>query len=300
MKSTTRHKFNFLTKYIQKNFLRWKKQYPNIVGAHPGKKYKKGRYLNKYSIIFLVTKKFKNPKSKIPEYFNVKFPDGKIKKILTDVNEMEKFSFRSVSLGDRNRRKDLNNFGSIGGFFERGNHLYACTNMHVTLPDLLSQNQTYFYKPVNQQFQTDTFLFNNFQSIEGFLEVGLFNKVDVSMIRVNAANIQNALPGIGFPSGFLPINSLTVGMSLSMHGGVSLNQPGSVLGFGVSIPTPITGIRLDNLIITSVRSVEGDSGSPVYTPDLRIVGIVIGGTISTTYVLPIQAIQNELDYTFKF
>jgi hypothetical protein len=300
MHSSTRNRFNHLTKYVQRNFLKWKEKYPNIVGAHPGKKFKAGRYLNKYSIVFLVNRKIKKPKHEIPKFLFIKFPDGAVKKIQTDVYEVEKFSLRSVRLGDRSQRMDLTSFGSIGAFFERNNQLYACTNMHVTLPDLLNQNKTYFYRPLNQQFQTDVFLFNTTQQIQGFLEVGLFDKIDASMIRVNDNDVQNVLPSVGFPAGFSRINSFFAGMPLTMLGGVSRVQPGNILGFGVSIPTHIPGIRLDNLIIASINSVEGDSGSPVYTTDLKIAGIVIGGTVSTTYILPIEAIQNTLGYTFKF
>jgi hypothetical protein len=298
----TRKKFDELKAFIHKHFHKWKYNYPGLVGVHPGKKIRNGKELNRYAIVFLVEKKAPSPGNMIPDHFMIKFRDGEKRKIPTDVVELGIFEFRAISLGDKNKRKDLTAFGSIGGFFTKDGNTYACTNMHVAFPDLISQQKTFFFRPVAQQFQPDVSLFNDSaETIDGFAEVAMFNGIDAALIRVIDTQVDNVLPGIGFPSGIFPMSTLDTNMQVTMLGGVSKKQAGKVSQFGVSIPTPVPNIRLDNLIITSIFSTSGDSGSPVYASDLKMVGIVIGGTATTTFVLPIESIVNTFKfYSFKF
>jgi hypothetical protein len=302
MHYSTRKKLEEFKTFIHKNFHKWKRKYPSLVGVHPGKKIRHGKELNRYAIVFLVEQKLRNPENMIPDHFMIKFRDGKTRKIPTDVVELGVFQFRSISLGDKNKRKDLTSFGSIGGFFSKDGNTYACTNMHVAFPDLISQQKTFFFRPVAQQFQPDVSLFNDgAETIDGFAEVAMFSGIDAALIRVIDTQVDNVLPGIGFPSGIFPMKSLEANMPLTMLGGVSKKQTGTVSRFGASIPTPVPNVKLDNLIITSIFSTSGDSGSPVYANDLRMVGIIIGGTPTTTFVLPIESIVNTLKfYSFKF
>jgi hypothetical protein len=301
MHHSTRKKFNFLTRYVQRNFSRWKKAYPNIVGVHVGKKFTGGRFKNRYSIVFLVEEKLDHPDHPVPHHFDVKFSKTDIKRIPTDVYGVGQFEFRSIALGDRNNRKDLNVGGTVGAFFDKGGHTYACTNMHVLLPDLILSGHTRFYQPVSQQTVANVWLYNRqAQYIEGFLEIALFSSIDAALIRVREADIQSLIRDVGMPTGVVAMNTVSVNMPLEMRGSIAGRQEGMVLRMGVSIHAPpVKGNTLDNLIITSIKSLPGDSGSPVYSKTLHLLGIAIGGTHDTTYVLPLEAIQEKLRYQIK-
>ena len=63
----------------------------------------------------------------------------------------------------------------------------------------------------------------------------------------------------------------------------------------VTLSSPIGTAIFNDLIEVSIISQDGDSGSPVLNAALRIVGIVVGGTPSSSYIITIDKILD----TFK-
>src|ERR1700741_5147658 len=92
MNSSTKKKIEFLQKYMQKRYRKWYGvDSSNIVGFRIDKKVTYGKIPRNYSIIFQVKKKKidakLDPSKMIPRYFMIKFPDGKTRKIRTDVEQ---------------------------------------------------------------------------------------------------------------------------------------------------------------------------------------------------------------------
>lgn len=62
----------------------------------------------------------------------------------------------------------------------------------------------------------------------------------------------------------------------------------------VQYPDPIGTVTLDSQLLTGELSKGGDSGSPVYTTDGILVGLVFAGSSRITAVSPIDAIEDHL------
>ena len=70
----TKIKLDTINRYIQANYKNWVKEYPNIIGAYPGEKFTDDTPTGKYSIVFLVTKKIKDPLEKNSQEFYFRNP----------------------------------------------------------------------------------------------------------------------------------------------------------------------------------------------------------------------------------
>lgn len=292
MHNKTKNKLDTLRKYIQVRYKDWVKEYPNVIGAYPGEKVTNNKHTGRYSIVFLVTKKQKNPPKEIPKYFAVKIPGFGKKNVPTDVIRSKTFKLKSANLADKIKRTSLNSSGTNGIFLIRGQRIFACTNAHVLLPDMIAAGKTHFFKPINEQVQPNVAITNrNGQSHLAHLQEGFFDGIDAAIARMDdPKDVGNMLPGFGRPSGIKIIKSNEEGLSLQMIGQVTGTSKGFVGRIGLTISTPIPDVFLHDLVETTIFSEKGDSGSPVFTSTLRIAGIVVGGVGETTYVLPIDKI----------
>jgi len=109
MNTKTKNKIEFLQKYLRKKYLKWYQIHPqNIVGFRIDKKVTNGKRERNYSIIFQVRKKRKEKnlgaKETIPSFLLLKFPDGKIRKIKTDVHETGKSGFQLAENAENQRK----------------------------------------------------------------------------------------------------------------------------------------------------------------------------------------------------
>jgi hypothetical protein len=287
MHHKTKKKLDYLRNYIKKQYKLWEKKYPNIIGAYPGEKITKNLYTGRYSIVFLVSRKLKYPSREIPKSFIVNFPQEGQMKIPTDVIKTEKIKFRAANLSDRTKRINLQSFGSIGAFLTDGVNIYACTNAHVLLPDMIRAGKTYF--------QPDTILFNSSgQTVNSFLQEGFFDDIDAVISRVEDNSlVGNSIPGFGIPTGTKNILTNEINYPLQMAGSVTGISRGRVLRIGMTLSTPLSNVYLNDIIEASIFSQKGDSGAPVFNDALKIIGIILGGTSTTTYILPINKLLSS-------
>ncbi len=293
MHNNTKKKLNSIKKYIQRNYKNWVKEYPNLIGAYPGEKITSGEYTGRYSIVFMVSKKQKKPAKAIPKHFELVVSKKGKKKVPSDVIKSKRIIFRTANLADKIKRKSLNDFGSNGIFLRKGQRIYACTNAHVLLPDMIDAGQTYFFKPINQQIQPTVSISNRQgETFDAYLQEGVFDGIDAAIARMDdPADVGNRLPGFGRPTGIIKIDSSDEGLFVQMAGFVTGASEGNVENAGLTISTPIPGVFLHDLIETSIFSRKGDSGSPVFTNTLKIAGIVLGGfDDAKTYIVPIDQI----------
>jgi hypothetical protein len=297
MHHRTKKKLDSLRLYIRRNFKRWHKKYPNITGAYPGEKHIGGEPSGKYSIVFLVSNKQKKPLVMIPSYLTVTLPGEGQKKIPTDVRKMEKMRLRNPEPGDKIKRSALSQFGSIGVFVQQNQDVFACTNSHVLLPEMIQNGDSFFFRTRSQQITPDVVLIDqDGNAVDAFLQAGHFDDIDVAIARIaDPSVISNQLPGLGTISGLRKIESNDVGLSIKMVGLMSGLQEGVVNNVGISMPSPIGQAVFHDLVEISIVTASGDSGSPVVNNALKIAGIIVGGTPSVSYMIPMDIILD----TFK-
>lgn len=73
---------------INRKFLDWRKEFgKNLVGVHIGYKRRDGNFIQRYNIVFHVSKKFSNPTKPFPKTIAVKIDGENKKEIPTDVIE---------------------------------------------------------------------------------------------------------------------------------------------------------------------------------------------------------------------
>lgn len=294
MHHKTKKKLDTLRQYIQRHYRRWHKKYPNLAGAYPGEKYTAGSPIGRYSIVFLVSKKEASPSLKLPSYFLVDIPGMGKKKVPTDVRKTGNIRLRSIDPGDKIKRTNFPDYGSIGVFLQQETTVFACSNSHVLLPDMISQGKTYFYRPTTQQTNPDVTLFDsNGQRFNGFLQEGHFDDIDAAIARIpDTSEVANTLKGLGDITGPRTIQSSDLGTAVTMVGLVSGVVRGKVNNVGITWPSPIGQAVFNNLVELSIVSRKGDSGSPVVDNALQIVGIIIAGDAIKSYMIPIEHIMD--------
>jgi hypothetical protein len=296
MHNNTKKKLKGINHFIQDNYHKWQEAYPDLIGAYPGQKTRNKQSTGRYSIVFMMTEKKKNPETPIPTHYSVSVPGLGKKKVPTDVIETERFVLKGSNLCDRAQRKSFQEVGAVGAFLVKDGNIYACTNTHVVRPEVFRDLNTDFYCPIDKQYQPDVLLYNNDgKQALAYLERAVFDGIDAAICRLDdPGTIGNEIPGIGLPTGIKEIKYGDRGYALRTVGAVSGLQRGVVENIGLTVSSPIPGIDLRNLIVTSMYTDNGDSGSPVFNEACQIVGIVVGGTSSKTYVIPIRDIIIQL------
>ncbi len=162
--------------YISELFLDWRREYGNnLVGVHIGYKKRKGEFIQRYCVVFHVSKKYKNPSKPFPKKIKIETSNGEINILPTDVIETGTLKLQSY-LGCRIRLKNDSEYGSLGFYLFRNRRLYFCSNMHVLAPDLLRNRKTYYYKHHSLQNHPNISVLNYDL---GYLEEAYFDYMDI-------------------------------------------------------------------------------------------------------------------------
>jgi len=290
----TKQKLEILNLYVSKNIKIWRTRYSSdIVGVYIGKKKRKGQELRYYSIVFQVKKK--SSSNLIPKKIKVTFPDKVSKYIPTDVEEIGIFELRNIMVGDKINRINSSNFGTVGVFLQKNNRFYACSNMHVLAKEQLEYGHTYFYNPIKNQKNTDVIISRDGYYAYAFLEKCIFNGIDAGIARIkNSLNVKSLIRLFNAQIlGYRIINWANYKQfPVYMSGFVSGKQVGLIENIGVDKFIEDKDIYLKNLIKTSLFSQGGDSGSPIFDNNYRIIGILVGGDSQSSYLIPIIDIMN--------
>lgn len=293
----TRKKLDFLQKYINKSASLWFCKYGNqITGVWVDKK-KIGRKTTRfYSIVFNVIQKKKehdlNPKQIIPKSILVKFPDGQVKSIKTDVKQTGEIHFH-IRIMDPVKDGPESTPGTLGLILrDNQQNFFGLTNYHVAAQELLGNNIR-FYDAAAGHPRHDV----NVGGIMGRLDYGGFNQdIDAAIVNISyATSLSNRLP-----------DGTTVDNTDFVRG--RLNA--SIRGKRVKLYLPSRGGRIIlpiraheyplnhrlvqfRELITVNRCTEGgDSGSIVVMENNYALGIVVAGDDHFTYIVPYYKIHN--------
>lgn len=297
MDSRTLNKLTFLQAYARKRFTRWAGRHKgNIVGVRVDRKYSNGKKASQYSIVFHVAKKFDDahlsPRQRIPPYYSIKFPDGKMRRVPTDVHETGRFSFQSEVL-DEVKDITAGKAGKIGVFVRDGQKAFAVTNYHVAAGGLMAEDILFFDASSGEQADT---LFINDQ--REFLNIGIFStELDVAFVTAgDSGDVSNRLPGDVTPRDFVPgpIDSTWNGKSVFIFS--KTNPEGTTVRLrnnSTTFDPQFPGVsKIVGAVAIDRCTNHGDSGSLVLSNDLQVLGIVTGADDSFTYVIPYYKIFN--------
>jgi hypothetical protein len=302
---STTDKIKFLQRHVRKWHQRWHKKHPeNIVGFRIGKKTTNGLTSRYYSIIFQVKKKKKdsqlNTSSIIPKYFIVKFPDGKKRKIKTDVEQTGVFKFQ-VGITSEVDSIYSDDFGTAGLFVtDNSNRVFMLTNYHVVAEKMIQDGRYYYRRPTSQVRNDVTILTNPIAPIAGRFEEGLVSKdIDVAFVelfmppdnRMNILPDQNRIRGIvsvrPYPPSF-------IGKSLFIYSFYNRNgRQGTINNNSSIVHTANPNIFFEDVLqITPKITRGGDSGGIVVTPSFAVLGIIVGADNNYTYAIPFYKIDD--------
>lgn len=305
-KLSTKNKIKFLEHFVEKWHASFYKKHPdNIVGFKISKKIKNGKTTRFYGITFQVLKKIEgtvlNSAELIPKQFEIKFPDGKIRKISTDVEETGGFEFLGGLTGEVTSNYSAS-YGSTGLYVNSNNKYYMITNYHVVAERFIENNQLYYKRSANQAY--DVRIKTPSKPILGRFETGLLDTGrDVAFVEIFEQDIThlNALPnGIKIQGRYSkrPYSTDLIGKTVTIY---SCNTPQGregIIDNNSAIIYGKDGIVFTNLVqIKPVIAISGDSGSPVLINTNVILGLLVGSDNNYSYAIPLYKINDFKNFT---
>jgi hypothetical protein len=301
MNTLTKNKIIFLQKYINLNYSKWFKNFnANVVGMRIDKKVVNNKKKNYYSIVFHVIEKVEEGKLEkkniLPKTIKIRFPDGEIKNIKTDVEETGRFRFHYKIL-DTIKDNTCNREGTLGLFLTDGRDVFALTNYHVAAWDLMERG-IFYYDTLSNDLPDSLSI--NEQNVN--LQIGRFSKnIDAAFIKlgpVSAINVSNNLadgtkidnknyvPGPISPK---LVNNLVSVYTPSRHpNGYTVK----VIDNSVCFNSLYKDHVFNGIIAIDLCTQEGDSGSIVISESCQMLGIIVGADDSYSYVIPYYLINN--------
>jgi hypothetical protein len=228
----------------------------------------------------------------IPRHYDIVFPDGKTRRIKTDVRQTGEFKFQS-SIMDQVKDNGNGNSGTLGLLLkDKRENYFGLTNYHVAAERLLQRN-ILSYDVTSGDPRHNV-------SIGGAickLHKGTFNQqLDVAFIFIGSDILaSNSLPGGGrvndstFIRGPIPPTARKniVSLYLPSRGGKINKQIEDN-----DAPLNHRLMRFIELITVTKCTRGGDSGSLVLAEGAKALGIVLGADDDFTYIVPYYKIHN--------
>jgi hypothetical protein len=307
-KLSTDAKIKFLQAHVKKWHERWYTKHPdNIVGFRIDKKKTAGVESRNYSIIFQVRrKKGLNRLAEeklIPPYFRIKFPDGVVRQIKTDVEESGVLKLQAGITSEVKSRYSRK-FGTAGLFVtDSDNRVYMLTNYHVVAEEMMRDEIYYYRRPASQNLNDVKITSPTNQVMGRFQEGVLDHDVDAAFVEIslepNAG--MNTLPDQNQVKGRISIKPYPPsfkGKPVLVYSYYNRMGADAVISNNsVVLHTSNPNIYfVDLLEIRPQVTRGGDSGGAVLTPSFAILGIVVGGVDDDqggkTYVIPFYKIDD--------
>jgi hypothetical protein len=288
----TRKKIEFLQKYVRRKYKKWLNIHSsNIVGFRVDKKIANGKPGRYYSIIFHVRKKLPENKlgdQTIPPFLSVKFPDGKTRKIRTDV---EQTGTPQLHLGECRKPRKNGNFevGTAGIILKDTASFFALTNFHVAGVDLMQQGQFDFAGADNNI---------SVGGVQATFVEGIFSdEIDVAYIRLSAEPADPNILGDGIRiGGFMdgPLGAILIDKDIKVYSNNMRNgKKAKIKSNSVVFHTGFKDLMLNDVLQIRPRITQrGDSGGVVLIDGDVIVGIIVGADDSSTYAIPFFKANN--------
>ncbi|MBX2907252.1 MAG: hypothetical protein KF744_14500 [Taibaiella sp.] len=186
----TRNKVKFLRERSKGLFTKYRKRdYTNIVGFRIDKKKTGNVEKNRYCVVFQVKKKVSadqlDTDKKLPSQITIKFPDGKRRKVNTDVEETGEFKLQSGVGGNVTSALSPPNARGSAGLFvtDDGVRTLMMTNYHVVAKNLMAQRRFYYRRQSSDNTRNVPLVSTTGQPTLGMIEEGrIGDEVDVAFI----------------------------------------------------------------------------------------------------------------------
>lgn len=297
----------------------WVESFPNVTGLSVRNKTTGGEEKNDIALVFKVVKKENDINyGEIPKYIHYASPDGRIYKILTDVEEEEvtegsssiienKAPFPLGNSISRNCQKTVT--GSIGLVLKRKgepNTDYILSCYHVfCYPELCDNNKSY-KSAGNSAKLICASLDDDGTNLVGSVVTGLMNEEsDFAIARVNnGVRVDNgSLTLKAVPASFGFVFDENRGDEVIVCGRSSGRNSGAIKSTSAA-QTVFYCNRTRNQFYTNLIEVEafsqgGDSGGVVIDKMNRVIGLVIAGNSQSSYVLPVKEFLLKNKYSLK-
>lgn len=285
---------------------KWRKVHTkNIVAFRIDYKVTEGKETPNYCIVIQVASKKpkKNLKKEqvLPEFIRIKFPDGKFRKVPTDVVETGHFEFQ-FGITDEVDSIRSPHFGTAGLFVtDSTNRVFVLTNYHVVAERLINQGVFYFRREPGDNRRDVRLVSAGGSIIEGMFAEGILNHgVDAAFVflPIPPNNNLNRLPDGGIVRGKLDVRPIpdsfrnrpvVVYSHFHPRGITSIINDNSAVLF-----TNDPAIFFEDVIQLKPRVTDGgDSGSIVLTPSGAVLGIIVGADQNDhSYVIPFFKIND--------
>lgn len=300
--------YKHLVRSVERRFEKWRHRYANIVGVNITKKTRSKKEINRYAIVFHVSKKDDSISGsrRIPQYLEVIY-NGQMIRVPTDVVETGYNELTYIHPGQNGFEEDnVDAAGTLGPVVNKNNEPYILSNMHVFGRHYLLEGRRSVTKNVGSGSQVDiNCLVNNGIRPVGIFQVGVVNsQIDAAIAYVPPGLRQylrrmDDVFDINNPI-IVPNEVIKNPFTVQMIGSVSgIKRSHVVSGIGIAIfEYPYGTQTIFKMIqLSPCCNVPGDSGSPIFDPiSRRIVGIVLGRDFNQrfTYVVPYQTIRTQL------
>lgn len=298
MKKFNKKEFIAIQAHINRNYKRWFKTYSGVEGVHIGEKKINDKEIdNFFSIVFHVNKKNKYPEKIIPPniYVTVGKNSHKVK-ISTDIIEAGELKYNGIKIGDRTKNQNLSIFGTISLYFSINERVYVGSNMHVLAPHLIN-NSKFRYDVRKGDTPQIILISNGLITSTAELIVGIFNNIDFGFARIDdpltPTIIENVISEVGIVNGFFNVNKLNFQtIDSSFYGTSSHLTKCRIMGVEAIKNTRFPHIYMTNLLRLEKKTIDGDSGAPVFNDQNRLLGVVIGSDKNYSYAIHINDIIN--------
>ncbi|HRN49412.1 MAG TPA: trypsin-like peptidase domain-containing protein [Niabella sp.] len=288
-------------KYVKKWHIRWRKKHgDNVVGFRVGKKIEKGKEYREYSIIFQVKKKknerYLKERELLPKFFSLKFPDGKIRMIKTDVIEAGAFKLQR-GIGSKVKNPYDGAVGSLGVFVKDDNEIvYALTNFHVARwskidSDGLGSADREENDPKNDLEIT----LSNGSKLYGTFITGKINrKVDVAFVEIDNGDldkINNELPHVS-RGNVLGKSTIQKNNAVTVFGFRNSNRNATISDEKATLHTDEKNIYFEEILQLHPKVTQkGDSGGLVLNEFENAVGLIVGADKMYSYAIQFSEIN---------
>ncbi|MFT4152688.1 S1 family peptidase [Parafilimonas sp.] len=310
---------NIITEAIKNKGKEWVNSFPNVTGFSTGYKTVNNKQTDIPALICKVTNKKNNLNfGSIPNFLNYTAQDGNTYKIQTDVLQENqtiandariKFDEQPFPLGNSISRRNDESTGSVGLVLKKdgdANSDYIISCYHVFCdPELRNSNRTFQNTNENAKLICASVEDKGTNYVADVILGYLTSNSDFAIAKVREGVVfenQNSNLGIR-PNGFGFVFSENIGESLTLCGRTSGLREGKIKNHHASqtiyyCSNTVTEY-IDGFIEVDKFCEPGDSGCVVLNSKNQIVGLVVGSSLQSSYVLPVKSFILTNNYSLK-
>jgi hypothetical protein len=301
-----------IEEFIKEKGIEWVNSFPNVTGFAIRNKIADGKETNECALIFKVAKKeIELAFGKIPKLIKYHSDDGASYKIITDVIEEDipisnivAINKSPFPLGNSVSREHSAGTGSIGLLVKKvgddsSKFIVSCYHV-LCAPELKLGNKTFVNYNDSASIRAASFVDNGTNNI-GFTIEGKMDSVsDFAVAKIREGyEVSNIIFDLNLsPKGLSQVISTDKGKSVKMCGRTSGKKMGKIKSHFAPQTIKYTDSSqfFNRLIEIDPIAQPGDSGTAVLDSNDCVIGLLIGSSSVSSYVIPINDFINTNKY----